>query len=72
MPIRLSEYQKVLIRELKEMPKEYLPNLLEIVHLYKESVTLKPARESFRQGWREVKEKKTMPISQLWEGISAE
>ena len=72
MPVRLSEYEKVLIRELKGMPREYLPNLLEIVHLYKESVTLKPARESFRQGWREVKEKKTMPVSQLWEGISAE
>ena len=72
MSFRLSEYEKVLIRELKGMPKEYLQNLLEIVHLYKESVTLKPARESFRQGWREVKEKKTMPISQLWEGIRAE
>lgn len=72
MAIKLSQYEKVLRRELKDMPREYLPNLLEIIHLYKESVTLKPAKESFRQGWKEVKKRRTMPISQLWEGISAD
>jgi hypothetical protein len=51
------------------MPEEYLPRLLEIVRLFRESVTLKPAEVSFRQGWKETLAGKTMPVSELWEGI---
>ena len=34
-------------------------------------VTLKPAEESFRQGWKEVMQGEALPISELWEGIDA-
>jgi hypothetical protein len=30
------------------------------------------ARESFRQGWKDAMTGKTLPVSQLWEGIDAE
>ena len=53
------------------MPKEYLPNLLQIVRLFRESVALKPAEASFRQGWKEAQAGETRPISELWEGIDA-
>ncbi|HEY9602807.1 MAG TPA: hypothetical protein V6C85_14435 [Allocoleopsis sp.] len=33
-----------LILEIQQTPEEYLPNLLQIVHLFRESVTLKPMR----------------------------
>jgi len=54
------------------MPEEYLPNLLQIIRLFRESVALKPAETSFRKGWREALAGETMPVSELWEGIDTE
>ena len=42
MSIEFSLYEKKLINEIKETPQEYLPNLLQIVRLFRESVVLKP------------------------------
>lgn len=33
---------------------------------------LESAVESFRQGWYEAMTGKTLPVSQLWEGIDAD
>ena len=68
--ILTSEEQ--IVREIRETPREYWPNLLQLLRLFRESVTLKPAAESFRQGWREALAGQTFPISELWEGIDAE
>jgi len=35
---RTTEYQQILIDEVKELPEEALPNLLQIVRLFKESI----------------------------------
>jgi hypothetical protein len=72
MAVHVSTYEKRLAREIKEVPKEYLPNLLQIVIVFRESVALKPAEASFRQGWKEVMAGETRPIADLWEGIDAE
>ena len=72
MAVQVSTYEKRLAREIKEVPKEYLPNLLQIVIVFRESVALKPAEASFRQGWKEVMAGETRPIADLWEGIDAE
>jgi hypothetical protein len=37
----------------------------------RESITLKPAEESFRQGWQEALRGETRPVSDLWEDIDA-
>ena len=60
------------MQEIEQTPPEYLPNLLKIVRLFRESVTLKSAEESFRQGWHEAMTGQTIPLSELWEGIDAE
>ncbi|MEB3308890.1 MAG: hypothetical protein VKJ02_01510 [Snowella sp.] len=60
------------IEEIQRTPQEYLPSLLQIIRLFRESVTLKSAEESFRQGWQEAMTGDTIPISELWEGIDAE
>lgn len=39
---------------MRRTPVEYLPQLLQIIHVLRESVALKPAAESFREGWREA------------------
>lgn len=72
MSVELSIYQKQLMQEIRGMPDEYLPNLLSIVRLFRDSVTLKPAADSFRQGWQEALSGQTKPISELWDGINAE
>ena len=49
-----------------------MPNLLEIVRLFRDSVVLKPAEVSFHQGWKEAKAGDTRPVSELWDDIDAE
>ena len=56
----------------EETPQEYPPNLLQIVRLFRESVMLKPAEDSFRQGWKETMAGETRPVSELWDGIVEE
>jgi hypothetical protein len=58
-------YTEQLIEEIEATPDEYLPILLDIVRLYRQSVTLRPAESSFRQGWQEAMSGKTMPLSEL-------
>ena len=64
-----TKYTNQLIQEIKATPGEYLPTLLNIVQIFRESITLKPAETSFRQGWEETMTGETMPIDELWIGI---
>jgi hypothetical protein len=66
-----STYTKKISKEIRETPEEYLPALLEMIRLFRESVTLKPADESFLQGWKEALKNEALPIEDLWEGIDA-
>ena len=72
MTVQTLVGEEQLVREIREMPREYWPNLLEIIRLFRESVTLKPAEASFRQGWQEARRGQTRPVSELWEGIDAQ
>lgn len=62
-------YAEKLQDEIEHIPQEYLPALLNIVHSFRESVSLKPAEDSFKQGWNEVMRGETQPIETLWDGI---
>lgn len=66
-----SVYTEKISHEIRNMPEEYLPALLAMVRLFRESVTLKPAEASFRQGWQEAMNGETLPLEQLWEGVDA-
>ena len=61
-----TAYTDLLIREIKATPDEYLPNLLGIIRIFRESVFLKPAESSFREGWKEAMSGNTMPIDELF------
>jgi hypothetical protein len=69
---QVPAYEEQFAREIRETPREYWPNLLQMVRLFRDSVTLKPAEASFRQGWQEAMTGQTRPVSELWEGIDAE
>ncbi|MEL7353371.1 MAG: hypothetical protein AAFN38_18255 [Cyanobacteria bacterium J06560_5] len=59
-------------QEVQQTPQEYLPSLLQIIRIFRESVTLKPVEESFKQGWQEAIIGNTMTVLDLWDGIDAE
>jgi hypothetical protein len=71
MAMRMSAYEQQFIREIHSIPREYWPNLLKLVHVFRESVTLKTAEDSFRQGWQDSLAGQTSPVSDLWDGIDA-
>ncbi len=69
---KISAYQEQFAYEIKQIPEEYLPNLVQIVRIFRESVSLRPAEDSFRQGWKEALAGETRPVSELWDGIDAD
>lgn len=65
-------YKEQVLAELDGFPEEYLPFVLQLMRSFRESVTLKPASESFRQGWQEAQQGDTYPVATLWDDIHAE
>lgn len=72
MASELRNYEDKLQSEIKSIPSEYLPNLLQIVRVFRSSVMLGPASDSFQKGWQEAIACDTHPVSELWDGINAE
>jgi hypothetical protein len=68
----IPAYRAKLLQELNALPDEYVPYLLQIVQTFRNSVTLKPAADSFAQGWREARTGDIAPVAELWEGIDGE
>lgn len=58
--------------EIEHIPVEHLPNLLQIVQAFRQSVTLPSAIANFRQGWKEAIAGNTQPVATLWDEIDAE
>jgi len=67
-----ASYNERLAEEIQQVPEEYLPALLNIVHSFRESVSLPSAAESFEQGWKEAMAGDTHPIETLWDGIDSD
>ena len=65
-------YRTQVLAELEGVPDEYLPFVLQLMRTFRESISLKPAAESFRQGWHEAQHNETAPIATLWDDIDAE
>ena len=71
MAVANSPYRTQVLQELEQIPEEYLGSLLKMIRVFHESIILKPADESFRQGWQEALNYETRPIEELWEDIDA-
>ena len=72
MAVAHSPYRAQVLEEVEKIPEEYLAALLKMVQVFHESIILKPAEESFQQGWQEALQGDTRPVSELWEDIDAE
>ncbi len=62
-------YRNQAIAELEAFPEEYLPYILQMMRLFRESLELKTAADSFQQGWLEAQRGELSPIATLWDGI---
>ncbi len=62
-----AAYRRRLLEEAEKIPVEYRPFLLNIVRAFGESVTLKTAEESFRQGRKAALRGETQPAADLWD-----
>ncbi len=60
------------IQEIEQIPPQYLPELFQIVHIFRESITKKTTLDSFEASWQQAVNGETYPIEDLWEGIDAE
>lgn len=67
-----TDYRDQVLAELDALPDEYLPFVVQLMRTFRESITLKPAAVSFRQGWDEAQRGITYPIATLWDGIDAD
>jgi len=67
-----TTYTDMLIQEINTIPEEYLPTLLGMVRLFRESLTLTSAEISFEHGWQEAMTGATIPVEELWADIDAE
>ncbi len=67
-----SPYRSQVADEIGRIPPEYLPSVLRMVRAFRESVTLKTAEATFRQGWKEAIDGETYPASELWDDLDVE
>jgi len=58
--------------EINRIPPEYMENVLRLLRVFRESVVLPSAEDSFRQGWNETLTGETQLLEELWIGIDAE
>ena len=65
-----ATYRKV-VEEVEKIPVEYFPFLLNILRAFRESIALKNAEDSFREGWREAMRGETRSVSELWKDLDA-
>ena len=63
----MNIYLEQIEQEIQQTPQEYLPALLNIIHSFRESVTLNSPQKSFQQGWKEALAGETQPIETLWD-----
>jgi hypothetical protein len=65
-----ENYLKQIQYELNETPVEYLPDLLSMIHNFRERMCSKNnAVDSFSQGWRELQDENYQPIQNLWDDV---
>ena len=62
-------YRQQVLTELDTVPDEYLPFVLQLLRSFHDTVLLKPAGESFRQGWQEAQRGETYPVTTLWDDV---
>jgi hypothetical protein len=62
-------YSEQLAAELQQVPEEYMPALIDIIHAFRAGVIQKSFEEELQASLRDAKAGNTFPIETLWDGI---
>ena len=64
-----QSYRDQLTAELKQVPEEYMPALIDMIHAFRSGVIQKNFEEELKTSLQDAKSGKTYPIDTLWNGI---
>ena len=64
-----QSYRDQLTAEIKQVPEEYMPALIDMIHAFRNGVIQKNFEEELKTSLRDAKSGKTYPIDTLWNGI---
>ncbi len=64
-----QSYADQLREEIRDVPDEYMPALINIVHAFREGVVQKSLEESFARSWQQAQAGETHPIDTLWDDL---
>ena len=65
-------YSEQLATEILQVPEEYIPALIHMIHAFREGVIQRSFEDSLRNSWKDAKAGNTLPIDTLWDGIDAQ
>ncbi|GLR72778.1 hypothetical protein [Agaribacter marinus] len=65
-------FLSALCQEGEQVPEEHRERLLQIVHLFRESVSWPSAKATFAAGWQDTVEGNVHPIDTLWDDIDVD
>lgn len=63
-----QSYSDQLAAELKQVPEEYMPALIDMIHAFRSGVIQKSFEEDLKASFQDAKAGKTFPIDTLWDG----
>lgn len=67
-----QNYTERLNEEIRDVPDEYMPALIDIVHAFRQGVIQKSLEESFARSWAQAQAGETYPIDTLWDDMDGE
>jgi len=62
-------YNDQLNEEIRDVPDEYMPALINIVHAFRLGVVQKSLEESFKRSWDQAQGGNIQPIETLWDDL---
>ena len=64
-----QSYSDQLAAELQQVPEEYMPALIDMIHAFRAGVIQKGFESDLKASLQDAKAGKTSPIDSLWDGI---
>ncbi len=67
-----QRYTDRLNEEIRDVPDEYMPALIDIVHAFRQGVVQKSLEESIQRSLKQAQAGETFPIDTLWDDLDNE
>ena len=62
-------YNDQLSEEVRDVPDEYMPALINIVHAFRLGVVQNSLEESFKRSWDQAQNGNLQPVETLWDDL---